>query len=423
MNGMSIASVTAGTALVLSTVGAVAPASAAPIVRGGWGGGWAAAVQRPVPGNDFSGPNWSMEGFSGQTVRQVVRLSRGGEQVRVRLSNRYGDRPLRITGATVAISADGAALQPGTVRTLTFAGAPSTTIRAGRIGVSDQVRLPLPAPRSLTVTLYLAGPTGPATFHENGLTTTYRASGDHAADVGSGVFADETSHSYYFLAGVDVRGRHGQGTVVTFGDSITDGHGSTPGANHRYPDRLAERLAAARRPLSVANAGIDGNLLLNELTPCFGEKGVTRFRRDVLQQPGVRAAIVLEGVNDLFASEFDNGCGSTPRVSAAQLITGYRALIGAARTRGVRVVGATLTPFKTPYLPTEMFERAEGIREEVNHWIRTSGEFDAVADFDRALADPEDADRMRPAYDSGDGIHPNDAGYKAMAEAVDIGSL
>ncbi|MEV4004271.1 SGNH/GDSL hydrolase family protein [Actinomadura sp. NPDC049753] len=423
MNGISIASVTVGTALALSAVGAVTPASAAPIVRAGWSAGWAAAVQRPVPGNDFAGPNWSMEGFDGQTVRQVVRLSSGGEQVRVRLSNLYGDRPLRITGASVAISGDGAALEPGAVRRLTFGGAPSATIRAGRVGASDRVRLPFRAPRSLTITLYLAGPTGPATFHENGLATTYRATGDHTADVDAGAFAGETSHSYYFLAGVDVRGGHGRGTVVAFGDSITDGHGSTPGANHRYPDRLAERLAAARRPLGVANAGIDGNLLLNELTPCFGEKGVTRFRRDVLQQPGVRTAIVLEGVNDLFASEFDNGCGTTPRVSAAQLITGYRALIGAARSRGVRVVGATLTPFKTPYIPTEMFERAEGIREEVNHWIRTSGEFDAVADFDRALADPEDVDRMRPAYDSGDGIHPNDVGYKAMAEAVDIHRL
>jgi lysophospholipase L1-like esterase len=205
--------------------------------------------------------------------------------------------------------------------------------------------------------------------------------------------------------------------VVAFGDSITDGSLSTPDANNRYPDELAERLVAAGRPTGILNAGIGGNRLLSD-APGFGERGVARFQRDVLSQPRVRTTIVLEGINDIGMGE----AAGTP-VTAEQLIAGHRALARAARAAGVTVIGATITPTKGCPYPGYSTERGEAVRDAVNHWIRTSGEYDAVADFDRALADPADPDRMRGEYDGGDGLHPNDAGMRAMAEAVDLRSL
>ena len=195
-----------------------------------------------------------------------------------------------MTGATIARTRDGAAVEPGTVRSLTFHGARSATISAGRVAASDPAALPVSALESLTVTLFFAGSTGPSTFHEDGLTASYRAAGDHRSDGGAAAFAKQTSHSFYYLTGVDVAGGRTRNTVVAFGDSITNGHNSTVGGNDRYSDALAGRLALARRPLAVANSGISGNTLLNGLA-CFGEKGITRFRRDALGQPGVRTVI------------------------------------------------------------------------------------------------------------------------------------
>ena len=195
-----------------------------------------------------------------------------------------------MTGATIARTRDGATVEPGTVRSLTFHGARSATIPAGRVAASDPAALPVAALESLTITLFFAGSTGPSTFHEDGLTASYRAAGDHRFDGGAAAFAKQTSHSFYYLTGVDVTGGRTRNTVVTFGDSITNGHNSTVGGNDRYSDALAGRLALARRPLAVANSGISGNLLLNGLA-CFGEKGITRFRRDALGQPGVRTVI------------------------------------------------------------------------------------------------------------------------------------
>ena len=234
--------------------------------------------------------------------------------------------------------------------------------------------MPVSALESLTVTLFFAGSTGPSTFHEDGLTASYRAAGDHRFDSGAAAFAKQTSHSFYYLTGVDVTGGRTRNTVVTFGDSITNGHNSTVGGNDRYSDALAGRLALARRPLAVANSGISGNTLLNGLA-CFGEKGITRFRRDALGQPGVRTVIFGEGTNDIWDSEGKfGGCGQTPRVTADQLIAGYQTLIRAAHARGVRIIGATIIPFKAPYMSPADFLRAEAIRDQVNHWIRTSGE-------------------------------------------------
>ncbi|MEV4657041.1 GDSL-type esterase/lipase family protein [Micromonospora sp. NPDC049301] len=396
------------------------PASAATTQRdapAGWVAAWSAAHHHPVPGNDWDGPNWSIPGFTNQSVRQVVRVSAAGSLVRIRLSNRYGSQPLRLAGATVGRPTSGAAVQPGTLRPLTFHHRLSTTLAAGTESTSDPLFLPVRALDALSVTLYFAGPSGPATFHQSGLTTTYRASGDHRFDHRSAAFAGETSQSWYHLTGVDVAGSpRTRGTVVTFGDSHTDGYGSTPGADNRYPDQLAEHLVAAGRPLAVVNAGISGNKLLAD-SPCYGERGVSRFRHDVLGQPGVRAAVVLIGINDIGAGGYpDFGCGASPVVTVGQLVDGHRALIRAARARGVTVIGATMPPVRhaTGYDSPEK----EAVRDELNHWIRTGGEYDAVVDLDRILADPADPDALRPAYDHGDHLHLNDAGATAAAAAV-----
>lgn len=386
-----------------------------------WSASWTSAMQQPVASSPAMGKNWSMAGFSDQTVRQEVRVSGGGNVTRIRLSNLYGTEPLRLAGATIAESAGGAAAEPGTMRSLTFRGRRSVIIPAGQVTASDATGLHVAPLESLTITLYFAAPTGPSTFHEDGLTTTYQATGDHARDSGAAAFGGPASHSYYYLTGVDVATR-GPQTVVAFGDSITNGHNSTVDGNDRYTDALAERLIAAQSPLSVANAGITGNLLLHQL-PCFGETGITRFERDALDQPGVRTVIVMEGSNDIWDSQGDYGCGTTPAVTAGQIIDGFRALIDAAHARGIRVIGATILPFKASYEQPADFERAEAIRQTVNNWILGSGAYDAVADFAAAVADPADPQQLNPSYDSGDHLHPNDAGYRAIAAAINIGNM
>ncbi|WP_433134437.1 SGNH/GDSL hydrolase family protein [Micromonospora sp. CA-240977] len=404
------------TALVLLAPAAPANAATGRANPDNWSAAWSAAHHHPVPGNDWFGANWSVPGFADESVRQVVRVSAAGSLIRIRVSNRYGSQPLRLTGATVGRPDAGAAVRPGTLLPVTFDRRRSTTVAAGAETTSDPVLLPVRALEALTVTLYFAGATGPATYHQDGLTSTYRATGDHRFDHRAAAFAGETSQSWYHLTGVDVAGSpNTRGTVVTFGDSQTDGYGSTPGADNRYPDQLAEHLVAAGRPLAVANAGIGGNKLLTD-SPCFGERGVDRFRRDALGQPGVRTAVVLIGINDISGGGYpDFGCGASPTITAAALVEGHRALIRAARAHRVTVIGATMPPMKgsAGYTPEK-----EQVRDEVNHWIRTSGAYDAVVDLDRILADPADRDALRPAYDHGDFLHLNDAGASVAAAAV-----
>ncbi|MFG2641127.1 SGNH/GDSL hydrolase family protein [Streptomyces sp. NPDC048370] len=422
--------VTALAALLLA--GATVPAASAEAAeRGGarWNGAWTAAVQRPS--TNFY-PNWSQEGFENHSVRQVLRVSADGGDLRIRVSNAYGTTPLRLTGAGVARAGDGAAVKPGTVRTVRFEGAASVTVPAGAKAVSDTVRLPVKAGERLTVTLYFAAATGPATYHDLAQGISYRASGDHLRDTGAGAYT-ETSRSWYHLEGVEVAGAPTRRAVVTFGDSITDGYGATPGADDRYPDQLSRRLAAAGTPRPVLNLGIGGNRVLND-SACFGEKATARFARDVLNQPRVGTVVVLEGTNDLLFGYADPKyfpCAvPNTKVTAAQLIEGHRALIRAAHAGGIRAVGGTMIPVKgskTDVLqyPAEAFDEIEAVRDEVNDWIRTSGEYDAVVDFDRALADPAPgrSDLLNPDYDFGDGVHPNAAGYDAMARAVDLNAL
>ncbi|EDY61909.2 secreted protein, partial [Streptomyces pristinaespiralis ATCC 25486] len=253
-----------------------------------WTAAWAASPQMPSTG--FT-PNWSQEGFSDGTVRQIVRVTAGGERLRIRLSNAYGTSPLHLTGATVARSAGGAAIEEGSVRELTFGGARSAVVPARAELRSDPADLAVERLGSVTVTLYFAGTTGPVTFHSQAWTDSYRAGGDRRADLSGAAFTDVTA-SWYHLAGVEVAAGRTDG-IVLFGDSVTDGFGSTPGADRRWSDALAELTG---RP--VLNAGIGGNLLLND-SAWYGERGTARFRRDALSQPGVSTVVVLEGLNDI----------------------------------------------------------------------------------------------------------------------------
>ncbi|HEU4948809.1 MAG TPA: SGNH/GDSL hydrolase family protein [Kribbella sp.] len=383
-----------------------------------WSAAWAAA-QQPATNISFGGPNWSVGGFTGETVRQIVRVTTGGSHVRIRLSNRYGSKPLQITGATIAKRETGAKVKPEAIRPLTFEHGPSTTIPVGAETASDAVQLPTSPLESLTVTMYFAESTGPATFHGNALSTSYKATGDHRFDHGDEAFTSRTSYAWYFLTGVDVTGGEPTtgGTVVAFGDSITDGYGSRPDTDNRYPDELAERLVANGTPRAVANSGISGGRLLGD-SLCFGQEGVTRHQWDVLDQPNVSTAIILLGLNDIGTSGSpDVGCGLPLVVTPEQVIEGHRTLIEQAHARGLTVIGATFTPMKgSRYHSPEK----EAIRDAVNEWILNSGEYDHVFDVAKLLADPADADAMNPAYDSGDHLHPNDAGRAVIAEAIDL---
>ncbi|MBM7774364.1 lysophospholipase L1-like esterase [Actinokineospora baliensis] len=398
---------------VAVVLGLVAPQA---VAESGWGWAatWASSAQRPHP---LVSPVRAVEGFDNDTVRQVVRISAGGPAVRVRLSNAHSTTALTVGGATVALAGEGAAVRPGTVRHLTFGGKRTVVIPAGGEIVTDPALLPVAPLQRLSVTLYFPTKTGQVTGHTFADASTYHATGDHRSDTAAAAFG-ETTQSFYYLSGVDVVALSPRrNVVVAFGDSITEGAGSTPDANNRYPDEVAERLKGR---LPVVNAGIGGNRVLND-SPCFGPKGVDRFTRDALGQPGVRTVILLEGINDIGLPDVDFECSHPrTRVTAAEVIAGYRQMIHQAKSRGVRVLGGTLTPFKGfGYYSAE----GEAIRDQINTWIRTSGQFDAVIDFDRTMADPADQDALNPAYDSGDHVHPNDTGYRAMANAVDLALL
>ncbi|MEV2250864.1 GDSL-type esterase/lipase family protein [Streptomyces sp. NPDC050147] len=396
-----------------AAAGLTAAASArAADAQGGrrWVTTWSTAMTPPSLG---MGTNWSQEGFAGHSVRQLARVSLGGRTFRARLSHHFGTRPLRLAGATVALSAGGAELRPETVRRLTFDGASSVTVAPGGTLASDAVHLKVAAHERVAVTLYFEHPTGPVTFHPWAGGTSHRASGDHRDDTGGAAFT-ETTGSTYCLAAIDVAAPARQYTVMCFGDSLTDGYGSAPDRDERYPDTLSELLAAQGTPHAVANTGISGNRLLND-TFCLGDKATRRFRRDALTQPGVRKLVVQLGGNDITVHSNHPCFGDTPEVTPEELAAGHRELLRQAEEFGLPVIGIT----KPPYGSAPNYkEHHDKIRMGLNAWMRQESRYAAVIDSDRLLGDPTDPVRLDPRFDSGDGVHPNGAGYAVMAAAV-----
>ncbi|HEY4004477.1 MAG TPA: SGNH/GDSL hydrolase family protein [Pseudonocardia sp.] len=353
--------------------------------------------------------------FGNQTIRMVMHSSIAGSHARITLSNRFSDTPLTVGAVDIAVQAHGGAEVPGSSRTVTFGNASSATIPAGAQLISDVIPISVDTGENLLVSLYLPTTTGVSTWHSDAFDTTYLASGDHTGDNSAAGFTTTTT-SWYYLAGLDLVSHTARGAVVAFGDSITDGYHSSTGTYQRWPDDLARRLAAEPGPqrLSVVDAGIGGNRVLTDVPNLWqGISALKRFSHDALGQPGVKDVILFEGINDIGNNA---GPSNTP-LTAQDLIDGYKALINEAHAAGVTIIGATLMPDEGNgyYSPA-----AEAIRQTVNDWIRTSGALDGYIDFDLAMRSPTDPHALNPSYDSGDHIHPNDAGMQAMANAVNL---
>ena len=382
-------------ALALAGCAGLAPAASPPAP--GWAGAWGASPTIPPTGG---------KSFENQTVRQVVRLSSGGSAVRIRFTNEYSDKPLEIGAATLALAGpDGK--PSGEFRALTFGAQPSVTIPAGAPLLSDPVTLDVKALDSLSISIFLPTATGPCTCHFAGTATAYiSAPGNHtqAAFEPASTFTNRA-----FISGVEVT-RPDPRTIITFGDSITDGTASTVNGNKRWPDILAERLAAAGNPRPISNQAIAGNRILSWQSPIFGETALARFDRDVLSVPNARWLVILEGVNDI-------GMGAANPPSAAQLIAGYRQMIERAKSRGISTYIATILPYEGARYHQEA---GEAVRQQVNAWIRTNTEAAGFIDFDAATRDPANPKKMKAELQSGDWLHPNDTGYKVMGEAVDL---
>jgi lysophospholipase L1-like esterase len=385
--------------------------------RQGWVGAWSAAPLRPDLVGTSAGATLSRTGLEDQTVRQVVYLHLGGSHVRVRLANTFGTQPITFAEVRVALQDAGATNVPGSDRRLTFGGQGAVTIPVGAEAYSDPAALTVRPLQSLAVSLYASAPSGPATWHPLGAQTLYLAIGNRTADIDGAAFgAPSGLAGRYWLTGVDVAVSAPAAAIVALGDSLTDGFASTPNANNRWPDHLARRLhERSGSRLSVLNAGVAGNRVLSDTAT--QQNVLARLPRDVLVQDGVRYVILLAGINDI-----GTACMGTAQTVAEQVIAADRQIIAQARIKRLTVFGGTLMPFKgTTLFPGYYCEAGETDRQALNTWIRTSGEFDGVIDFDRALRDPIDAQRLSPAYDSGDHLHPNDVGYKAMADAIDLG--
>ncbi len=371
-----------------------------------WSATWGAAPAGPPP-------SASTQSFTSQTLRLVVHTSIGGNRVRVRFSNEMGSTPLRIGAASIGVRSSSSAILQATLRSLSFGGQSAITIPAGAPALSDPVELAVPAQADLAISLYLPGTVQATTIHDMALTSSYLSpAGDYTSSVSMPVSRSITS--WPFLTEVDVDGA--ASTLVAIGDSLTDGARSTGNVNRRWPDYLVRRLQAslgAGGRIGVVNRGISANLLLNDYATALiaGRDVLERFDRDVLATAGVRYLAVLIGINDISYSS-----GSNP-IPVADLIAGYRQVIARAHAHGITVIGATLPPMEGFVYYTAA---REAVRRAANSWIRFSGEFDAVADIEAALRDPNDPARILPLYDSGDHLHPNDAGYQAMANAFPL---
>jgi lysophospholipase L1-like esterase len=341
----------------------------------------------------------------------VVRTSVGGRRARVQLSNSYGTTPLKIGAAHIALPDKESAIVPASDKALTFSGNASFTIPAGADVISDPIDLDVPKLGNLAISVYVPGEVAAATSHLTGLHTTYISkAGDFT---GAPSIADATkTTAWYLISGVEVMAPANTGVIVAFGDSITDGATSTPDTDSSWPSQLAQRLLANKATANVAivNEGISGNRVLSDGP---GVSALARFDRDVLAQPGIQWVVFMEGINDvgLFAR------AAKDPVTADDLIAAHRQIIERAHMRGVKVIGATLTPFAGAAYYSE---EGEAIRMALNEFIRSGKAYDAVIDFDAAVRDPQNPKQILPAFNIRDHLHPNDAGYKAMAEAVDL---
>ena len=406
-NGMFSAAPAMVAAVILSvSVPAAAQSTSVPVPPH-WVGSWGAPPAFP------NGPE-----VTNQTIRQVVRLSLGGRAVRIRISNEMGSSPLVIGAARIARPGPTpGSIDPATDQVLTFGGRPSITIPPGAPAVSDPAAIDAKALDSLSISLFVPRDTGPAATHPLGRATAYLSDGADRTAAAT-LPGAATSTARFFISGVEVDAP-GASAIVTLGDSITDGYGSTIDANRRWPDVLAERLAAAHAPAGVVDAGISGNRILHDLPEAvFGPAAVARFDRDVLSVPGVRTVILMESINDI--GHPGSAALADQKVTAADITTGMRQIAERAHAHGIRILGATLTPYADTVFPGYFTKDGEADRQAVNRFIRESGAFDGVIDFDAAMRDPSRPDHIAAEYDFGDHLHPNDAGYRKMGEAVDL---
>lgn len=377
-----------------------------------WVGSWGASVVFPVG-----------QEVNYQTLRQFVRLSAGGKQARVHISNETGLFPVVIGAAHVARPASNGqagAIDPASDQALTFGGAATVTVAPGASVLSDPVAIDLAPLSTLAISLFVSRWTGPSVIHFDGVATTF-ISGDGDFTAAASIPSPKTSTSRFFISEVDVEAAGAPAALVTLGDSITDGYHSQLDANHRWPDRLAERLAGRpdAAPIGVINAGVSGNRILHDHPEeLFGPNALARLDRDVLSVPGLRWVVLMEGINDIGHS---TSAGLPEQdVSAEQIIAGMKQIVARVHARGAKIYGVTLTPYEGTVFHGYYQPEGEAKRQTVNAWIRNGGAFDAVIDFDAAVRDPEHPTRIRADFDVGDHLHPNDAGYRAMGDAVDL---
>ncbi len=401
----------AAAALVIALV-VVSPPPAAAQGHTRWVTTWHTAVVPRAAMPAQQGQGQPPLNFSNQTLRQIVHVSLGGDRIRVVLSNAFGTEPLTIGAAGVALRQKAAAIIAGSSRTLMFDGRPSVSIPPGAVYISDPVALMVPALSDLVVDIHIPGNTGagmsPLTTHGNARQTSYVSNTGNHVGAAELPVATETQ-SWWFLTRAEVAATGQVGVIAGLGDSITEGNGSTPDTNGRWPDYLAKRLAArGGAKFGFANGGIGGNRVLSGGTP----NALARFDRDVLAQPGVTHVVFTEGINDLrITAQNPNS------IPLADLIAGHKQVIERARAAGLKIYGGTLVPYEGTI---GWSKETEEIRVSLNNWIKTSKAYDAVIDFDAAIRDPGQPSRILAKFDSGDHLHPNNAGYEAMANAIDL---
>jgi lysophospholipase L1-like esterase len=376
---------------------------------GHWTTTWGASETVPAPDSLV---------FSTQTLRLIVHTTIGGDQVRIKLSNVFGNHPLSIGSASIGLQESGATVVAGSSRALTFSGRSSISIPIGAYVLSDSVPLSVVTRHDLAVSLFIVGDSGPVTMHPLALQTSFVSTpGDFVARQDGGPFQTPL-HSWPYLTAVEVSSTDKSRSITAFGDSITDGYKSTADANHRWPDYLSDRLAAAHRTIAVVNEGIGGNRIWHDAIPgrlVFGPNGLSRFDRDAITVTGTSHIVVLLGINDI--GQAGPTTHAEEQVSAEEIIVGLKQLALRAHAHGIRIIGGTLTPYGgAAYFDAQGEEK----REHVNAWIRSAKEFDGVIDFDAAIRDPATPTQIKTPYDSGDHLHPSDEGYKAMAGAIQL---